>query len=113
MLSLKACITESMYYRKFFRYIFSFCCALCFSVVSMAQFTNGTHMTFGKNRVQHKERLWRYLRYQDFDVYYDKDGKELANFVALHAIPTAQELYETLQLQCSYRIIYIVYSTPN
>jgi len=76
-----------------------------------AQFYNGTQMSFGKNRVQYHEPFWRYYRYQEFDVYYDKAGKQLAEFVAKHAIELQQEVKQTIQLQYSRRIIFVVYNS--
>lgn len=78
---------------------------------AQAQFYNGTQMSFGKNRVQYHEPFWRYYRYQEFDVYYDKAGKQLAEYVAKHAIEIQQEVKQTIQLQYSRRIIFVVYNS--
>jgi len=47
-----------------------------------AQFYNGMNMTFGKNRVQYKDFLWTYYKFDDFDTYFYLNGKELAQFTA-------------------------------
>ena len=74
-----------------------------------AQFYNNAN-EFRENRVQYHEPFWRYYRYQEFDVYYDKAGKQLAEFVAKHAIELQQEVKQTIQLQYSRRII-LLYTT--
>jgi Tol biopolymer transport system component len=43
-----------------------------------AQFYYGLHQTFGKNRVQYNEFAWTYYRYEQFDVYFYKGGKPIA-----------------------------------
>ena len=45
---------------------------------SNAQFYNGHQMSFGKNRVQYREFLWQFYRFEKFDTYYYVNGKELA-----------------------------------
>jgi len=47
---------------------------------AQAQFYQGYNMDFGKNRVQHKEFLWTYFRFKNFDTYFYTGGKELAVF---------------------------------
>ncbi|MFO7868824.1 MAG: hypothetical protein R6U95_05945 [Bacteroidales bacterium] len=73
-----------------------------------AQFYNGSQMTFGKNRVQYKDFFWRYFRYEDFDVYYDQEGRELAEYVAQKVPVIMQEVSQTYQMNYSKRIIFIV-----
>ena len=40
---------------------------------------------FGKNRVQYKKFKWRYYQTRNFNVYYYKNGEELAKFIAQSA----------------------------
>jgi hypothetical protein len=43
-----------------------------------AQFYYGLFQNFGKNRVQYNEFNWTYYRYEQFDVYFYKGGKPMA-----------------------------------
>lgn len=47
-----------------------------------AQFYNGHQMTFGKNRVQYKERFFRFYRFNNFDVYFYAGGEEMSKRIA-------------------------------
>ena len=63
-----------------------------------AQFYNGMNMEFGKNRVQWKDFLWSYYKYETFDVYYYQGGVELANHVlnvAKEEIPAMEKKFGT------------------
>ncbi len=53
--------------------------------VSYGQFYNGSNMTFGKNRVQYKDFLWTYYKFNDIDTYFYRNGKELAEYTARYA----------------------------
>ena len=46
------------------------------------QFYYGTQMTFGKNRVQYNDFYWYFYRYDNFDTYFNQEGKALANYTA-------------------------------
>lgn len=59
------------------------------------QFYQGYQMDFGKNRVQHREFLWTYYRFRNFDTYFYTGGQELATFVGRHA-DAEIEVVETL-----------------
>lgn len=59
--------------------------ALLFPVVMMGQFYNGSNQTFGKNRVQYREFLWTYYKFNDMDTYFYRNGKELAEYTARYA----------------------------
>jgi hypothetical protein len=63
-----------------------------------AQFYNGTQMTFGKSRIQYKEFLWTFYKFDDFDTYFYLNGKELAIAASKYAseqIPLMEERLET------------------
>lgn len=50
-----------------------------------AQFYYGTMQTFGKNRVQYNEFTWTFHRYEQFDVYFYKNGKPIAQKAGIMA----------------------------
>jgi hypothetical protein len=67
---------------------------------SKAQFTRGTQMTFGKNRVQYIDFLWSFYRFKNFDTYFYLGGQELA----LYTGRTAEEEIKDLEKIFDYRI---------
>ncbi len=73
-----------------------------------AQFYNGTQMNFGKNRVQYSDSFWRYLRYDNYDVYFDKEGRELADYVAKCVPMVIEDFKKILELTYPRRIIFVV-----
>lgn len=40
---------------------------------------------FGKNRIQHKRFDWTYYKTDNFEIYFYREGSEIARFAALHA----------------------------
>ncbi len=75
-----------------------------------AQFYNGHQMSFGKNRVQYREFLWQFYRFDKFDTYYYVNGKDLAEFageIAQEEIPRYEEFF---QHALQKRIIFLVYN---
>lgn len=82
-----------------------------FSFSASAQFYNGSQMTFGKNRVQYTDFLWTYFRFNNFDVYYYLNGKELAQHVADYAGKYIPEIESKLQSTLDRKTQFIVYNT--
>lgn len=76
-----------------------------------AQFYNGSQMTFGKNRVQYNDFLWTYFRFNNFDVYYYLNGKELAQHVADYAGKYIPEIEKKLETTLDKKTQFIVYNT--
>ena len=51
-----------------------------------AQFFTGSHMEFGKNRIQYtNDREWSYYRFNNFDTYYYKESQSLAIYASAYA----------------------------
>ena len=76
-----------------------------------AQFYNGSQMTFGKNRVQYTDFLWTYFRFNNFDVYYYLNGKELAQHTADYAGKYIPEIEAKLQTTLDRKTQFVVYNT--
>lgn len=76
-----------------------------------AQFYNGSQLTFGKNRVQYSDFLWTYFRFNNFDVYYYLNGKELAQHVADYAGKYIPEIERKLETSLDKKTQFIVYNT--
>ncbi len=74
------------------------------------QFYNGHQMSFGKNRVQYNEFVWSYNRYDDFDVYFNEDGKNLAEYTAGFAEQAIPKVEDFFGYKLNKRIIFVVYN---
>lgn len=75
-----------------------------------AQFYNGHQMSFGKNRVQYREFLWQFYRFEKFDTYYYVNGKELAELageIGQEEIPRFETYF---QHALQKRIIFLIYN---
>lgn len=93
--------------RRFFLIMLLSLCCLSLT----AQFYNGYQQDFGKNRVQYDEKFWFYFRHERFDVYFDKNGRNLAEFVTQNVDTNYAELKKKLEFEYSRRIVFVVYNT--
>ncbi len=84
-------------------------CTFIVQVVS-AQFYNGLKMTFGKNRVQYNDFYWSFYRHEKFDVYFNQDGIQLAQYTADFAEKELSEIEAFFDYVLDSRIIFIVYN---
>jgi Tol biopolymer transport system component len=75
-----------------------------------AQFYNGHQMTFGKNRVQYNDYDWQYLRFDNFDIYYSQNGKELAKYTSEYVTEIMPEIENFFGYVLQERIIFLVYN---
>ncbi|MBK7175144.1 MAG: PD40 domain-containing protein [Bacteroidales bacterium] len=78
-----------------------------------SQFYNGSQLTFGKNRVQYSDFLWTYFRFNNFDVYYYLNGKELALHTAEYARSYLPEIEKKLETTLDSKIQFIIYNNFN
>ena len=67
-------------------------------------------MTFGKNRVQFKEFLWTYYKFDDFDTYYYLNGKELAQFTAEYATQQIPLIESKMESYLDKKIQFIIFN---
>ena len=74
------------------------------------QFYNGHQMDFGKNRVQYNDFYWQWRRYDKYDVYFNQDGKELADYAADFAAKEIPRIENYFDYNLDNRIIFIVYN---
>lgn len=75
-----------------------------------AQFYNGSQMSFGKNRIQYKEFLWTYYKFDDFDIYFYLNGRELAVATAKYATEQIPVLEKKLETGLDEKIQFLVYN---
>ena len=78
-----------------------------------AQFYNGTQGVFGKNKIQYKDYLWSYYKYQKFNVYFNDEAKNLANYVAISAHVNLLDIEDFFDYTLSNKIEFIVYKTQD
>ena len=74
------------------------------------QFYNGMQMTFGKNRVQYYDYYWMFYRFDDFDCYFNENGRELAQYTAKYGEKRLAELEEYFDYQLEKRLIFLIYN---
>ncbi len=93
---------------KFFGVFFLvlFCC----TEVSVAQFYTGSQLTFGKSRVQYTDRFWSFIRFEKFDTYFYKNGKELAVYTARYANKSLKEIEAKLDYSLEGKIQFVIYN---
>ena len=65
-----------------------------------AQFYRGSYQTFGKNRIQYKEKNWEHIDFTKFNVYFYDAGKNLGHYTA----KTANESLKELEKKFDYRL---------
>lgn len=78
-----------------------------------AQFYNGSHLTFGKNRVQFQKFNWTYYRTPQFDIYFYPTGTELAKYTLYKAPTIIEEIERMLSFSSSKKLQFIVYNTQS
>ncbi len=77
------------------------------------QFYNGHQMSFGKNRLQYFNYFWSYYRFDDFDCYFNENGRDLAQFTANYAKKELNEIEDFFDYTLEKRIIFIIYNRSN
>lgn len=80
---------------------------------SQAQFYNGSQLTFGKNRVQHQNFNWQYLRAEQYDVYFYPTSKSLAQYVYYKVPECLKEVEKILNYTSNKKLIFVVYNTQE
>lgn len=78
-----------------------------------AQFYNGTQGVFGKNKIQYKDDLWSFYKYQKFDIYFNDEGKNLANYVAISAHINLLDIEDFFDYPLNSKIEFIIYKTQD
>ena len=86
---------------------------LCLFFSANAQFYNGSQLTFGKNRVQHQNFNWQYLRAEQYDVYYYPTGRALAQYVFYKTPEVISEIEKLLNYTSKKKLQIIVYNTQS
>jgi len=82
-----------------------------------AQFYNGLQMQFGKNRIQYAQSAilesdfyYSFYRFDQFDVYFNPNGQELARYVGEKAFQQIALLENYFDHSLNKRVIFLVYN---
>ena len=75
-----------------------------------AQFSRGTQMTFGKNRVQYIDFLWSFYRFKNYDTYFYLGGQELAIYTGRTAEQEIQDLEKIFDYRINGRFQFMIYN---
>ncbi|PCI96385.1 MAG: hypothetical protein COB15_10480 [Flavobacteriales bacterium] len=78
-----------------------------------AQFYNGTHVGFGKNRVQYDYFEWKYYRYKKYETYFYTGGKELAIYTAKVARTHIKDQQDFFEYDLQDKIQFIIYNKQS
>ena len=100
------------YRKRLFHILLCMCLGLS-PLLSRAQFYNGSQISFGKNRVQHQNYNWQYMRAEQYDVYYYPTGKALAQYVYYKVPQVLSEIEEMLHYNSKKKLQLIVYNTQE
>lgn len=77
---------------------------------ALAQFYNGSQMTFGKSRVQYDDRFWSFMRFEKFDTYFYLNGKPLAIYTARYADRTLRSMERKLDYELGDKIQFVIFN---
>jgi hypothetical protein len=80
------------------------------SIAGHSQFYNGHQMSFGKNRVQYNEFVWSFYRHEKYDVYFNEEGKNLADYTADYAEEIIPKIEAFFDYTLERRILFVVYN---
>lgn len=79
--------------------------------VTRAQFYSGSQQEYGKNRVQYQDFLWQQYRFQDMEVFFYKEGRDLARYTAQAAQRHLKELEASFDFAIDERLQFVVYNS--
>ncbi|MDE7149622.1 MAG: hypothetical protein K2O01_04350, partial [Bacteroidales bacterium] len=75
-----------------------------------AQFYTGSEMSFGRKRVQYEKFFWSYYRFDGFDVYFNRKGKNLALYTANYLQYHLPEMEQAIGYQTQDALKFIVFN---
>ncbi len=83
---------------------------LCIIKICEAQFYSGHQMSFGKNRVQYYQFNWQSIRFDDYDIYYNDSGEELAKYTKIYLDTYIPEIESIFGYTLNNRFIVVLYN---
>lgn len=75
------------------------------------QFYNGSQQDYGKSRVQYRQFGWKVLNFNQFDVYFYDQGKDLASYIAQEAHRQITEIERVFDYDFGEKIEIICYNS--
>ncbi|MEG1573055.1 MAG: hypothetical protein RR328_05845, partial [Bacteroidales bacterium] len=75
-----------------------------------AQFYTGSELSFGRKRVQYETFFWSYYRFSGFDVYFNKQGKNLALYTSNYVQNHLKEMQKRVGFQSQDAIRFIIFN---
>jgi hypothetical protein len=81
--------------------------------LSKGQFYNGSQVDFGKNRVQFNDYLWSHYKYEQFNIYFYEEGKNIADYLARSAHLQLSSLETQFEYKLKRKIQFVIYNTQN
>ena len=94
-----------------FQRLSSFLLAAALALGASAQFYSGSQQEYGKNRVQYQEFLWQQYRFKDMEVFFYKEGRDLARYTAQAATVHLKDLEKQFDFALDERLQFIVYNS--
>lgn len=79
--------------------------------IGHAQFYSGSQQEYGKNRVQYQDFLWQQYRFKDMEVFFYKEGRDHARYVAQAAAVYKKDLEKRFDFALDERLQFIVYNS--
>ena len=92
---------------KFCRIFFIFSFLITYSLKNYAQVNA---VTFGKNRIQYKKLQWQFYQTKNFNVYFYKNGEELAKYILQLAEKELPQIESAAEYSLQRRANIIVYN---
>lgn len=86
---------------------------LVVTYTAKGQFYTGSQMNFGRARLQYNDFLWFYYMFDDFDTYFYKNGKELAQHAAEYAEQELPKIEKMLEVELRGRMQFIVFNNMS
>jgi Tol biopolymer transport system component len=79
--------------------------------IACGQFYQGSQQEFGKNRVQYQDFYWQQYRFGNMEVFFYKEGRDLARYTAQAAQRHLKELEASFDFTVDERLQFIVYNS--
>ena len=95
------------------KYLLTLLFLLCLAFDGTSQFYFGSHQTFGKNRLQHKDFEWQYYQFRRYTTHFYTGGKELAAYVGEHAIVHLEQVEDIFDYGVEDKIEFVIYNTHS
>jgi Tol biopolymer transport system component len=87
--------------------------SMLFVMPAFGQFYQGHDMPFGKNRVQYKEFLWSYYRFDRYEIYFYEGGRPNAIYLSQVLDKHIEDVETKFDFFINDKIQFIIYNTHS